>query len=380
MLPDARLAPVLIGSEIYRRSSYGPKHPLAIPRVSTALDLIAAMGWLPAGGWVPAPMATPDQLARFHHPDYIAALQRAEATQQVDPADKVRFHIGAHGNPVYREVFSRPATSAGGCMLAARLTAQGGVVHCPGGGTHHGRPDRASGFCYLNDPVLGLLTWLDQGLENILYIDIDAHHGDGVQDAFHDDSRVFTLSLHEAARWPFSGAVADRAGGHARNLPVPAGFHDSEMLWLLHQAILPIVRHLRPQAIMLQAGADALEEDPLSRLALSNNAHWGVVRAVMGEAPRLIVLGGGGYNPWSVGRCWAGIWAVLNDIEIPDRVTPEAERVLRDLTFHRAAGRNPPEHWFTTLRDAPRRGVVRAEVQRLATAALRDLPAPVAAA
>ncbi|WP_431269716.1 hypothetical protein [Dankookia sp. P2] len=91
------------------------------------------------------------------------------------------------------------------------------------------------------------------------------------------------------------------------------------------------------------------------------------------------MLGGGGYNPWSVGRCWAGIWATLNGFEIPDRVTPEAERVLRALTFSRAAGRDPPEHWFTTLRDAPRRGVVRAEVQRVAVAALRDLPAPAAA-
>jgi len=380
MLPDPRLAPVLIGSEIYRRSSYGPKHPLAIPRVSTALDLIAAMGWLPAGGWVPAPLATPAQLARYHHPDYVAALQRAEATQQVDPLDRARFHIGAHGNPVYREVFSRPATSAGGCMLAARLTAAGGVVHCPGGGTHHGRPDRASGFCYLNDPVLGLLEWLDAGLDNILYLDIDAHHGDGVQDAFHDDPRVFTLSVHEAARWPFTGEADDRAGGHARNLPVPPGFNDSEMLWLLHQAILPIVRHLRPQAIMLQAGADALEEDPLSRLSLSNNAYWGVVRALLDAAPRLVVLGGGGYNPWAVGRCWAGIWAVLNGYAIPDRVPPAAEQVLRALTWHRAAGRNPPEHWFTTLRDAPRPGVVRAAVQRVAAAALRDLPAAAALA
>jgi acetoin utilization protein AcuC len=380
MLPDPRPRPVLIGSEIYRRSSYGPKHPLAIPRVSTALDLIEAMGWLPPGGWVSAPMATPAQLTRFHRPDYVAALQRAEATQQADPEDKARFHIGAHGNPVYREVFSRPATSAGGCMLAARLTARGGIVHCPGGGTHHGRPDRASGFCYLNDPVLGLLTWLDQGLDNILYVDIDAHHGDGVQDAFHDDPRVFTLSVHEGNRWPFTGALEDRAGGHARNLPVPAGFNDSEMLWLLHQAILPIVRHLKPRAIMLQCGADALEEDPLSRLALSNNAHWGVVRALMREAPRLIVLGGGGYNPWSVGRCWTGVWAVLNGFEVPERVTPAAERVLRALTYHRAAGRNPPAHWFTTLRDKPRPGVVRAEVQRVAVAALRDLPAPAAAA
>ena len=187
------MTPLLIGSEIYRHSSYGPKHPLAIPRVSTALDLIEALEWLPSGGWIEAPMATPAELARFHAPDYITALQRAEATQRAPPEDQARYHIGAHGNPVYREVFSRPATSAGGCMLAARLTAGGGVAYCPGGGTHHGRPDRASGFCYLNDPVLGLLSWLDAGLENILYIDIDAHHGDGVQDAFRDDPRVFTL-------------------------------------------------------------------------------------------------------------------------------------------------------------------------------------------
>ncbi|SDB70762.1 acetoin utilization protein AcuC [Belnapia rosea] len=370
------MTPLLIGSEIYRHSSYGPKHPLAIPRVSTALDLIEAMGWLPGGGWIEAPKASPAELARFHAPDYIAALQRAEAAQQADPDDQARYHIGAHGNPVYREVFSRPATSAGGCMLAARLTAGGGVVYCPGGGTHHGRPDQASGFCYLNDPVLGLLTWIDAGLTNILYIDIDAHHGDGVEDAFRDDPRVFTLSVHEAGRWPFTGLAEDRAGGHARNLPVPAGFNDSEMLWLLHQAILPIARHLRPQAIMLQCGADALDEDPLSRLSLSNNAHWGVVRALMGAAPRLLVLGGGGYNPWTVGRCWAGVWAMLNDFPIPERLPLAAEQVLRGLRFGRAAGRNPPEHWFTTLRDVPRPGVVRAAVQRVAAAATRDLPAP----
>ena len=132
-----------------------------------------------------------------------------------------RFRIGAEGNPVYREVFRRPAISAGGVMLAARLTADSGIVHCPGGGTHHGRPDRAAGFCFLNDPVLGLLTWLDHGLDNIVYLDIDAHHGDGVQDAFHGDPRVFTISLHEANRWPFTGAASDTAGGTARNFPLP---------------------------------------------------------------------------------------------------------------------------------------------------------------
>ncbi|WP_338144482.1 acetoin utilization protein AcuC [Neoroseomonas marina] len=373
------MTPLLIGSEIYRRSTYGPKHPLAIPRVSTTLDLIRALGWMDPARYHDSPMATPEALARFHHPDYLAALMRAEAEQGVSPADRERFRIGADGNPVYREVFRRPATSAGGTMLAARLTARGGIAHVPGGGTHHGRPDRASGFCYLNDPVLGLLEWLGLGLTNIVYLDIDAHHGDGVQDAFHDDPRVFTLSVHEDGRWPFTGGVADRAGGHARNIPVPQGFNDSEMAWVLHEAILPIIRHLRPQAIMVQCGADALEEDPLARLSLSNNAHRAVVGAVMGLAPRLIVLGGGGYNPWTVARCWAGVWGTLNGFAMPDRLGAEAEAVLRALTFHRSAGRHPPDHWFTTLADAPRPGVVRAVVRNRAAAARADLPAPPAA-
>src|SRR3984957_8707286 len=212
MFPDPKTRPVYIGSEIYRRSSYGPKHPLAVPRVSTCTDLIRAMSWLDDAVFVSAPLAADAQLLRFHDADYLAALKRAEATQRVNPEDRTRFRIGADGNPVFPEIFSRPASSAGGVMLAARLTAQGGIVHCPGGGTHHGLPGRASGFCYLNDPVLGLLSWLDQGFDNIVYLDIDAHHGDGVQDAFHHDDRVLTMSIHEAGRWPFTGAAADAAG------------------------------------------------------------------------------------------------------------------------------------------------------------------------
>ena len=373
MAIDPTLRPVLIGSEIYRASTYGPKHPLAIPRVSTAIDLIRAMGWLDEAQFATAPMASAAAVARFHDPDYVAALRRAEDTQSVSDADRERYRIGAEGNPVYREIYRRPMTSAGGVMLAARLTQAGGTVFCPGGGTHHGRPARASGFCYLNDPVLGILTWLDAGLERVVYLDIDAHHGDGVQDAFADDARVLTISVHEAGRWPHTGLVADRAGGAARNFPVPAGFNDSEMRALLQDAILPLIRAHAPQAVFLQCGADALEEDPLARLSLSNNAHWGVVDAVRHLAPRLIVTGGGGYNPYTVGRCWAGVWAVLNGITIPPRTTPAAERVLRALTYNRAAGRNPPDHWFTTLRDAPREGTVRPEIRQLAAGALQEV-------
>jgi len=372
---DARL-PLLIGSEIYRGSSYGPKHPLAIPRVPATLDLIRALGWLDPRRYLDSPLATTAQLTRYHTPDYVGALRRAEAEGAVSPEVRERHHIGAHGNPVFREVFRRPATGAGGAMLAARLTRAGGIVHVPGAGTHHALPNRASGFCYLNDPVLGLLQWLDLGLTNVLYVDIDAHHGDGVELAFRDDPRVFTLSVHESGRWPFTGRLEDRAGGHARNIPVPAGFNDTEMGQVLEAAILPILRHLRPQAVMLQCGADALEEDPLARLSLSNNAHRATVRAVMAEAPRLIVTGGGGYNPWTVARCWALVWGTLNGHPVPERLPPAAEAVLRGLSWDRAAGRDPPGHWSTTLLDPPRPGPVREEVVRACETVLEGLPEP----
>jgi acetoin utilization protein AcuC len=113
------MTPLLIGSDIYRGSTYGPKHPLAIPRVSTMLDLVGALGWVAPGQYVDSPRASLEELARFHRRDYLEALLRAERTQSVTPADRERFRIGADGNPVFREVFSRPATGAGGKVLAA---------------------------------------------------------------------------------------------------------------------------------------------------------------------------------------------------------------------------------------------------------------------
>jgi acetoin utilization protein AcuC len=205
-----------------------------------------------------------------------------------------------------------------------------------------------------------------------LYLDLDAHHGDGVQDAFAGDARVLTVSIHEAGRWPHTGLPADRADGSARNLAVPPGYNDTEARFLLHEAVLPLIERFRPQAIMVQCGADALEEDPLARLSLSNNAYWATVAAVMTTSPRLILLGGGGYNPFTVARCWAGLWATLNGFQIPEILSPEAETILRRLVYNRAAGRNPPAHWMTTLRDQPREGPVREEIRELAAVTLQE--------
>ncbi|CUH99197.1 acetoin utilization protein AcuC [Leisingera aquaemixtae] len=356
--------PLFIGSEIYRTSSYGRTHPLRVPRVSTVMDLSRALGWLPDAVYVNSPRAKPAALTVWHTPEYVAALQAAETAQAVSAEVRARHHLGTLSNPVFPEIFRRPATAAGGSILAGELLADGGIVYNPAGGTHHGMPDRANGFCYLNDPVLAMLSLRHHGVRRIAYVDIDAHHSDGVEHGFAGDPDVLMISVHEENLWPKTGTLTEDAGGSALNLPVPRGFNDDEMALVRDDLILPAVQAFQPDAIVLQCGADAVLEDPLPHLDLSNNAHWAVVRALMGMAPRYLVLGGGGYNPWSVGRLWTGVWAALNGIEVPERLPAAGEEVLRGLGFNgNRLGRNPPEHWFTTLRDQPRGGEIRQEIR-----------------
>jgi len=359
--------PLFIGHEIFRTSSYGAHHPLRVPRVSTAIDLSRAMGWLPQRRFITSPRAKPKALHAWHDPAYVAALQRIEAAQAIEPGDRDRFGIGTVTNPVFGEIFRRPATAAGGSILAGELLAQGGVVYNPAGGTHHGMPARANGFCYLNDPVLAMLSLRHHGVRRIAFVDIDAHHCDGVAEGFHGDPDCLMISVHEEGLWPRTGLLGDDAGGSAINLPVPRGFHDAEMAHVCDALILPKVAEFEPDAIVLLCGADGVEDDPQAHLSLSNNAHFDVLRGIMAlGAPRLLVLGGGGYNPWTVGRMWAGIWGILNGYDPSGPVTRDAQDVLRALTFEgNRRGRNPPAHWFTTLRDSPQEG---AEI----SAAVRD--------
>jgi acetoin utilization protein AcuC len=371
--PAGRAAPIFIGSDVYRGSSYGAAHPLRVPRVSTVMDLVRVMGWLPPGQFRTSPRAKPKALELWHAPAYIAALQAAERDGVVDDATRRRYGLGTLSNPVFADMFRRPATGAGGVMLAAEMLARApGVIYVPGGGTHHGMPGRANGFCYLNDPVLGILTLRQAGVSRIAYVDIDAHHADGVEHAFAGDADVLMISVHEQARWPFTGALADAGVGNCFNLPVPSGFNDTEMRAVLQGLILPRLAAFAPEVVILQCGADALTEDPLSRLTLSNNAHWAVVAAFRVFAPRLLVLGGGGYNPWSVGRCWAGVWATLVGAPIPDMLPDAAQAILRGLTWGGGGRALPAEAMLTTLRDLPREGPVRAEVSdRIAALATR---------
>jgi len=342
------------------------------------MDLSRALGWLPPDQFRTSPCAKPAALQLWHDPDYIAALQQAEATGEATPDMRSRFHLGTLSNPVFPQVYRRPATGAGGVMLAAELLAATprssgpGTIHVPGGGTHHGLPGRANGFCYLNDVVLGIKVLQRAGLSRIVYIDLDAHHCDGVEFAFAGDPGVRLISVHEEGRWPFTGALTDDAQGSAFNLPVLKGYNDTEARAVLDGLILPRAAAFAPEAIVLQCGADSLTEDPLSRLTLSNRAYIEALVAIAPLSPRLLVLGGGGYNPWSVGRLWTLIWGVLSGQPVPDRLPPEARAVLAALGWH-GGGRPPPDPaLLATLLDAPREGPVRPEIRdRLAMLARR---------
>ena len=370
--PVRRLSrPLFIGNDIYRRSTFGPKHPLSVPRVPATIDLCRALGWLPEGTYIESGPASPAEIVRFHDPAYLRALREGERTLTLSASDRERFNLGRLENPIHDTMYSRPAISAGAVLKAAELLASvdEGVVYSPAGGTHHGRPDRASGFCYFNDLVLGLLRLKDLGFSRIFYLDIDAHHGDGVQDAFAGDSGVFTVSIHEERRWPFTGQLSDNAGGTACNIPVPRGFRDSEFRLIVDEIVMPLIARHAPEILVLQCGADGLADDPLSRMELTNTAIWDAVAKVTRIVPRTLVTGGGGYNPWSVARCWSGVWGTLNghDVEAPLPVL--AKEVLRALTWNRAGGRNPPDHWFETMADEPSRNAVRREVRDLVAAA-----------
>ena len=364
-----------ITAAIFRETGYRGNHPLAIPRVGTVERLAAALGWTgPEHPLVDCPAASRAELELFHDPAYIDAIRRAEAAGRASPEDRARHAIGTIENPVFPGLYQRAAHSVGGAILAARLADEGAIAFHPGGGTHHGQRDRAAGFCFFNDPVFAILTLLDLGRRRVLYVDFDAHHGDGVEAAFAEDRRVMTISVHEAGRWPFTGAVEDRAGGQARNLPVPPRLNDSEFDRILAEAVLPLARGFAPEAVVITVGADALKGDPLSSLALSNTGLWAAVEALVALSPGSVVLGGGGYNPWTLGRAWAGLWARLSGQTIPEHLPTGARAVLAGLDCDLVDEEDRDPAWLTTIADRRNDGPVRPELDSLIAAVRAAAP------
>jgi acetoin utilization protein AcuC len=357
---------VFLTHPIFATVAFGRHHPLSIPRHSAVVGLAQALGWLGAVDTLTCSLPSRDTLARFHDRDYLAALEAAAGSRSATAEVRKRYNLGTMECPLFDGLWDRARATVGCAIRAAELALEGAVPFHPAGGTHHGRRDRASGFCYLNDPVFAILRLLDAGLTRVAYVDLDAHHGDGVEEAFAADTRVITLSIHEAGRWPGTGALADRREGRAFNMPVPRGFCDSEFAHLMDTAVLPMLDRYQPEAVVMVVGVDALAGDPLSGLSLSNVALGDAVMALVARYPRPVVLGGGGYNPWTLARAWTGIWGRLSGRQAPDILPEAAQALLAGLDCDLVDEEDRDPAWLTTLWDAPRCGPVRDEIRDIA--------------
>jgi len=356
--------PIFVGSEAFRRAAFGDHHPLKIIRHSAVADLAKMLGWLSDDNFRACEPASIERLLEFHDRNYVKALRHADATGRVERDVRERYQIGTLENPLFEGVFDRAARTVGGSILAAELALEGHTVFHPSGGTHHGRADRACGFCYFNDPVFAIKTFLDAGMEQVYYVDLDAHHGDGVEIAFYEEQRVTTLSVHEDYRWPYSGTMS-HPKARAFNIPVPRGFNDSELEHVMQNAVLPLAAGVRAEALVICCGADCLAGDPLSTMALSNVGLWRAVDQLLELGLPTVVVGGGGYNPWTVTRYWAGLWGRISGQAIPDRLPPQAVEMLHGMECDLVDEDDVDADWFDTIADRPNPGEVRESVKSL---------------
>jgi acetoin utilization protein AcuC len=315
----------LIHSGDYARFDYGAEHPLRMERLELTWRLMEAYGLTKLAGAV---VRVPDQaeeseLLRFHTEEYLAVLKAAN-TGRAPAAVVCRYGLGPGDNPVFPGLWDVARLAAGGSLLAARLVAGGEVRRAFhfAGGLHHAMPDRASGFCYVNDAVLAILHLRARGLR-VAYIDIDAHHGDGVQAAFYSDPNVLTISTHERGDrlFPGTGFVEEMGEGEGRgysvNLPLDV-LTDSALYQPAFEAVVPpLVGAFRPDVVVAQLGIDSHRTDPLTHLALDVQGFARTVARIAQLAPRLVALGGGGYDLGNVARAWTAAWAVMNGVELP---------------------------------------------------------------
>ena len=303
--------------------NFGPAHPLAPIRVELTIELARALGVLDADGvTVVAPdPATDAELGYVHDAGYVAAVRQAGAAGSLPNAG--RYGLGTDDDPIFPGMHEASALVAGATLAAARAVWSGLADHGANiaGGLHHAMRDHASGLCVYNDPAIAISWLLQQGAERIAYVDVDVHHGDGVQAAFYNDARVLTISLHESPRtlFPGTGEPSETGGpdadGSAVNVALPAGTRDAGWLRAFHAVVPPLLRAFRPQILVSQHGCDTHWMDPLANLELTIDAQRAAHAAIHGLAHeiaggRWLLTGGGGYEVVQVvPRTWTHLLA-----------------------------------------------------------------------
>jgi acetoin utilization protein AcuC len=318
---------------------FGPDHPLAPVRVELTIALATSLGVLATVPVVSPSAATDEELQLVHDPAYIAAVRQAGA----DGLGNGWYGLGTPDNPVFPGMHEASALIAGGTLAAARAVWDGTALHAGNvaGGLHHAMRKSASGFCVYNDPAIAIAELLSLGATRVAYVDLDVHHGDGVQAAFYNDPRVLTISLHEhpATLFPGTGLASETGGssarGYAVNVALPAGTGDAGWLRALDAVVPPLVAAFRPDVLVSQHGCDTHRLDPLAHLALSLDAQrraaeymHALAHTVTGG--RWIFTGGGGYQRVQVvPRCWTHLLGIAAGSPVdPSAETPASWRSL----------------------------------------------------
>jgi acetoin utilization protein AcuC len=313
---------------------FGVAHPMSPVRVDLTMRLAEELGVLTRLRTVPAPVATREELLTVHSAELVDAVTRAGETGEHDD----RHGLGSDDNPVFRHMHHAASHVVGATLAAVEEVWSGRSLHCANitGGLHHGMPDRASGFCIYNDVAVGIQRLLDNGAERVAYVDVDVHHGDGVEKIFWDDPRVLTISLHETGQMLFPGTgFPPDSGGHdapgtAVNVALPPGTSDAGWLRAFHAVVPPVLREWQPEVLVTQHGCDGHINDPLAHMMLTVDGQRAAYDALHGLAHevcdgRWVVTGGGGYAIVEVvPRAWTHLLAVVAGHPL-DPLTPTPE-------------------------------------------------------
>ncbi|MFJ6696241.1 acetoin utilization protein AcuC [Streptomyces sp. NPDC091272] len=331
---------------------FGKHHPMDPVRLALTMGLVRAYGLDRAVDVVAAPAAGDSTLHLVHREDYVAAVR--EASRSPRDADAA-YGLGTEDDPAFAGMHEAASLIAGQSVGAAEAVWRGDASHAVNfaGGLHHAMPGSAAGFCVYNDAALAIARLLEMGVERVAYVDVDVHHGDGVQAAFWDDPRVLTISLHEHPRllfpgtgWPEETGGEGAGEGSAVNLALPAGTGDAGWLRAFHAVVPELLADFRPQVLVSQHGADTHFEDPLAHLAVSLDAQRAVQAACHElaheyvEGARWLALGGGGYAVVDVvPRSWTHLVGIAAHRPVePESVIPAS---WKDEVFARTRELGP---------------------------------------
>ena len=365
---DTILRSAFIYSPLLADYDYGEEHPLQPQRARETVALCHKFTLLDKP-WIsvlePRP-AAPSKLALFHTWDYLAALEGANDGTFEEKL--IEFGLGTVDCPVFPGVYDYSVLVTGGTLLAANLVEERryDLAFNLAGGFHHAQRRNAEGFCYINDIVIAIMDLLGRG-HRIAYVDIDAHHGDGVQAAFYEDDRVLTISLHESGKtlFPWSGFETEIGLGAGRgyniNVPLPPQTDDEVFLMAFEEVVPAAVTAFEPDIVFALLGADTLLADSLSHLSLTNNGYAEAVKTIEAISPRCVALGGGGYHMNSVTRAWCLAWAIMNGIEPQDDYLGAIGGMMLGTEYVEGGGLRD-RHAYTT---GPMKEEIRKEVLRV---------------